>query len=159
MRAYFFGNLYLSSIQQGIQSAHCVAEMFTKYQYVNENVDNISQKCAHLYNWANDHKTMILLNGGYSENLQIICDLFNDEFNSYPWASFHEGVDALNGALTCVGIILPERVYGNVELISKLPQTTNASEYGALVQQVQAAGLTPFDMELAFEISKYGLAR
>ena len=31
MRAYFFGNMYLSSIQQGIQAAHCLGEMFLKY--------------------------------------------------------------------------------------------------------------------------------
>lgn len=31
-RAYFFGNMYLSQIQQGIQAAHVVAEMSMAYK-------------------------------------------------------------------------------------------------------------------------------
>ena len=31
MRAYYFGNMYLSSIQQGIQAAHATHELFNKY--------------------------------------------------------------------------------------------------------------------------------
>ena len=58
MRAYFFGNLYMSSIQQGIQAAHAVADMFIKYS--NENEPNYHP----LREWATDHKTMILLNAG-----------------------------------------------------------------------------------------------
>lgn len=156
MRAYFFGNMYLSSIQQGIQSAHCLAEMFIKYQYMDGLTDNESQKCTHLYNWANYHKTMILLNGGYSEALRTLAEFFDTRDNPYPWAKFHEGQDALDGALTCVGIILPERVYDNVELVvsaSTSYSTLNTNE------TVDKLGLSPYDQFLCREISKYGLAR
>ena len=46
MRAYFWGNMYLSSIQQGIQAAHVVTEMFAKY------VDNEFRAERDLREWA-----------------------------------------------------------------------------------------------------------
>ena len=103
MRAYFFGNMYLSSIQQGIQAAHAVADMFVKYDGQDEMVE--------LKNWAYDHKTMILLNGGYSENIRALVEFFDSPENPYPWVPFFEGQDALDGALTTVGIVLPEKIY------------------------------------------------
>lgn len=113
MRGYFWGNMYLSSIQQGIQSAHCMSEMFIKYQYTS------SPHPLILSDWASHHKTMILLNGGYSETLRTLLTMFRKDSNPYPFASFNEGQDALDGALTCVGIILPERIYGASALARK----------------------------------------
>jgi len=74
MRAYFFGNMYLSSIQQGIQAAHVVTEMFTKYP-----IDHECIKFDDLNDWANNHKTMILLNGGYGENLYDLLGFFDQD--------------------------------------------------------------------------------
>lgn len=107
MRAYFFGNMYLSSIQQGIQALHCTSEMFVKY------TDAISHSPVQdiLYGWADDHKTVVLLNAGYSSTIRDIQAFMIDNDNHYPWAVFHEGEDALDGALTCLGIILPEKIY------------------------------------------------
>lgn len=112
MRAYFFGNMYLSSIQQGIQAAHCVSEIFANndHKYTNE-------KKSYLIDWVKNHKTMILLNGGFSSNLIELLDFFNDDNNPYPFGSFCEELDALNGALTCVGIILPEKIYETSRLM------------------------------------------
>lgn len=105
LRAYFFGNMYLSSIQQGIQAAHVVADMFVKY-------NDPEQPGYHpLHEWASDHKTMILLNAGYSEQIRYLIEQFDTPDNPYPWAAFHEGADALDGALTSVGIILPEYIW------------------------------------------------
>ena len=105
MRAYFFGNYYLSSIQQGIQAAHCLAEMFVLYT---------SGQTAHrLHTWAQEHKTMILLNGGNDaelrekyNTLQFLCSELQ-----YPCAIFTEDVDSLNCACTCVGFVVPEKIY------------------------------------------------
>ncbi len=112
MRAYFFGNFYLSSIQQGIQAQHCTAEMFVKYGAYKNAYDVLHQ-------WAYEHKTSILLNGGDQEALVELWHLLRDEDNPYPWAKFEESKGALNEALTCVGIILPEEIYTDAEEFRK----------------------------------------
>lgn len=107
MRAYFFGNMYLSSIQQGIQAAHVTHELFTSWT-----VPSIAQ--SNLLDWAKSHKTMILLNGGYAETIQELTEFFaeqGEQMVEYPWADFHEEEASLNGALTCTGIILTEKIY------------------------------------------------
>jgi hypothetical protein len=102
MRAYFFTNMYLSSIQHGIQSLHCLQEINTKYQ----------NESSILTDWAENHKTVIVLNGGPSEKLHAIKHLFEDDNNTYPWGYFIE--PSIDNALTCVGIILPESMYAKV---------------------------------------------
>jgi hypothetical protein len=96
--------MYLSSIQQGIQAAHVISDMFVKYDYHDAEAEM-------LHDWATDHKTMILLNGGYSETLRELTQFFDNQENPYPWCAFNEGEDALDGALTSVGIVLPEKIY------------------------------------------------
>lgn len=114
MRAYFFGNHYLSSIQQGIQAAHCTTEMFMKYD------GNMHQHSA-LIDWATNHKTMILLNGGYASTITDLTEfLDNVHDNDFPYASFYESEECMNGMQTCVGIILPQRIY---EMATELRNT------------------------------------
>lgn len=105
MRFYGFGNYYLSSLQQGLQAAHCVAELFNKYAYDESGLQD------QLFDWSRLHKTMVLLNGGNSASLADLYNHLNDADNPFPFAKFHEDVESLNGALTYVGIILPERIY------------------------------------------------
>jgi hypothetical protein len=107
MRAYFFGNMYLSSIQQGIQAAHATHELFTKW-----NQPSLAR--SNLLEWAENHKTMILLNGGYAATIQELVDFLaeqGDHSVTYPYAPFYEEEASLNGALTTVGVILPEKIY------------------------------------------------
>ena len=112
MRAYFFGNMYLSSIQQGIQAAHATHELFTKYS-------EPSFARSTLFDWAEFHKTMILLNGGYAATIQELVNFFAEQgdhtvkhtVSQYPFSPFYEELASLNGALTTVGIILPEKIY------------------------------------------------
>lgn len=105
LRAFFFGNFYLSSIQQGIQAGHTIADMFVKY-------DNDSFEYDMLWSWAKNHKTMVLLNGGMGRDLTDLQCILRD--CPLPWAYFKEDFDALNNANTCVGIILPESIYSKV---------------------------------------------
>ena len=102
LRAYFFGNYYLSHVQHGVQSVHTVSEMFVKYK----EKDNVQSKT--LYDWAENGKTVVFLNGGNSGALQTLKNMFLSEHNPFPWSSFHEDTVSLNGALTNVGIVLPE---------------------------------------------------
>lgn len=118
MRAYFFCNQYLSAIQQGIQSAHCLGEMFVKYC-------TDSERTEFLYKWARKHKTIIVLNGGFASQIDEIAKFFARRQNPFPWAKFKEEKAALNNATTCTGIILPERVY------------TAAQEYRVAITPIQ----------------------
>lgn len=102
MRAYFFQNFYLQGIHAGIQSQHTTAEMFVKYSIG-------SEQHSMLFDWAINHKTTIVLNGGTQSDLLAIEKLLDN--CKFPWAAFREATDALNGALTNVGVILPEYIY------------------------------------------------
>lgn len=102
LRAYFFQNMYLGGIQAGIQAQHCTARLFTKYNLGSVEYDTI-------HNWAQNHETTILLNGGMCNDLNSIAECLSSL--DYPWATFSESDEALNGALTSVGVILPEHIW------------------------------------------------
>ena len=111
-RFYSFTNMYLSSMQKGIQTAHAVSEMSVDYQcYSGDPSPGFL-----IYNvWAESDKTINVLDGGNQATLnKLYTDLTSviDIYNfQYPVVKFHEDEQSLNGALTCVGIILPEDVY------------------------------------------------
>jgi len=154
--------MYLSSIQNGIQPAHCVAEMFVKYSTQDP------EQYRTLYDWAENHKTMIVLNGGYSDNLQQLVNLLCVEKNLYPWACFCESKEALNDALTCVGIILPERIYeaaGEIKNYSYLGSSTSmdveieVAEHCHRLDVRHLYQLTQWEETFVEELNKYGLAK
>lgn len=134
MRAYFFGNMYLSSIQQGIQAAHATHEMFVKWT----GPRGPCSAGSILFDWAENHKTMILLNGGYSATIQELVDFFAEQGEhvvNYPWAPFYEEEASLNGALTTVGIILPEKIY----LVAAAIRGENTPDYETVDGQIARA--------------------
>jgi hypothetical protein len=138
MRAYFFTNYYMSPIQKGIQALHCVADMF------------VYQPCQMLEDWAGQHKTVVLLNGGNSADLIEINQQLKDAEVTYPFSMFSEDEQSLNGAVTCVGIILPEKVYTIAGLMRKEP--------GAVASIINELGATREDVIIAEIISSYPLA-
>ena len=71
MRCYTFGNFYFSSIQQGIQAAHSQMELFNKYIPHNFNDNRVADipQIDMLWDWSNNHKTTICLNGGMTSDL------------------------------------------------------------------------------------------
>lgn len=105
-RGYFFTNMYLSDKQCGIQAAHAVGRM-------------ARAKTGIFDEWIHEHETIILLNGGNSEDLDQLYDrlleltnnLIYDEYRRLPVVRFHEDKKSLNEATTCVGIVLPDSVY------------------------------------------------
>ncbi len=147
MRAYFFGNLYLSSIQQGIQALHTTAEMFLN----DPNSEDLRE-------WADNHKTVILLNAGYSQTIHDIAEGFAADENPFTWAMFHESAEALGAAVTCVGIILPEGIYEAAAAIRERKFTT------AEVERFNDAGIlnenvySDWEVWLINELNKYGMA-
>jgi hypothetical protein len=144
LRAYFFGNMYLSSIQQGIQAAHVVARMFMKYPE-----DQTCQGIDYLQEWADKYETMILLNGGYGENLHDLYDFMNTHSNPFPFAKFHESHEALDNAITSVGIILPNYIW---EASAKM---RDESVYRPNV----VIGMSKWEIEMAERLTQFGMAR
>jgi uncharacterized protein YihD (DUF1040 family) len=144
MRAYFLCNQYLSSIQCGIQSAHVVAEMFVKY--------NRGEHCdigKVLFEWATKHKTMILLNGGYQEDLKKFYTFLESPENVFPYDFFQEESASLNEAWTSVGIILPEKVYKSIAEVRERRTGWTGAYFGQL---------SYWEQELVVRLSKFGLA-
>lgn len=102
-KAFFFGNMYLSPIQHGIQALHVTTKLSMIYQ------DNP------LYvQWASKDYIVDLRNGGYQSNLEEITALLSACHRYCPqhiiWTEFKEEVQALNGALTSVGCIISEEL-------------------------------------------------
>ena len=121
MRCYTFGNFYFSSIQQGIQAAHSQMELFNKYIPHNFNDNRVADipQIDMLWDWSNNHKTTICLNGGMNSDLENIKDFFSREDNPYPWSAFYESEEAMAGILSNVCIVLPERIYALSSLLKR----------------------------------------
>lgn len=91
---YSFVNMYLSGVQIGIQTAHAVAEIGMTGS-------------ADFITWANDHKTIVCLNGGDHNSLKEMYETFQ-KFGCMA-RSFEE--PGLNNAVTAVGVLIPEKIY------------------------------------------------
>lgn len=111
MRLYTFINFYLSQIQQGIQTAHIVHELFNAYDTVTNNytVTNKDGPGKMLDDWSRDHKTIIVLSAGVDQNIQELMDVFTKY--EFPFTQFVED-EGLCKARTGCGIVLPEWIYG-----------------------------------------------
>lgn len=140
MRFYAIGNMYLSSIQQGIQAFHCLGDTVVKYSKQDPN----SYSVKTLSDWMTNHKTLICLNGGNANDLGEMHDFLQiaAHKNPYPWGCFCEDERSLGGVITCVGIVLPEEVY-SVEL-----DETESTE-----------SLTPWELELMMKLKRMPTAR
>lgn len=155
MRFYSFTNYYLSSIQIGIQTAHALGEMFNQYPYGD------SPAGQRLRDWSANHKTMVLLNGGNGASLRDLWTLFSDERNTdHIVSKFHEDDQSLDGALTCVAILLPERLY-DAEWIK--PDYRNGTEgywwYTTDAENKQGEQIQGWEAELLTAIKRLPLAR
>ncbi len=128
MRAYFFGNFYLSSIQQGIQALHCVSDMFVQYGHESNHERTL------LYDWAANHKVVVLLNGGNAESLRETYLSFRNLCGElrYPYGTFSEDAESLDSARTCVGVIVPEGIYkyNEIEREQRQSRSMNPSPLG-----------------------------
>ena len=67
---------------------------------------------------------MILYNGGYQSKLIDIADVLKAS-KKYPWADFREEEASLNGAVTSVGVILPEGIIALADHMRRENETAN----------------------------------
>lgn len=155
MRLYTFCNYYLSSIQQGIQSAHIIGEMFAG------GVDMGPATLTVLYDWAKNHKTMVVLNGGNSADLTDLkykLSAIADRLY-LPCASFREDGQSLNNALTCVGVVVPENIYAYNEIERELAKQRSKGGPLADVMVLNPYKLSDDEKQLAELIATYPLAK
>ena len=140
MRAYFFVNTALSGIQKGLQVAHCAVEM-------GENNPTYDE-------WACEHKTIIVLEGGFNKELSEIEDFFGEIIHPHPWAAFREDEDTLALAYTAVGIILPERIYEAARIAREEHYELGSSAFSIGDEQ-----FTAWEIELIKLLNSRSLAR
>lgn len=147
MRFYSFVNYYLSPLQHGLQTAHCVSEMaknVTLAATINPNGLTDGARIgsyAKYFEWADEHKTIIICNGGNSLMLQVLFEklIALGAKLALPVVKFHEDEQSLNFALTSVAILVPEEFYsiefwpgeGNCRELSSYIGATTYFKYGS----------------------------
>lgn len=183
MRCYHINNFYMSGIHAGIQSAHAQHELMLKYMAPQVTLTEMQEQARGAYiEWARDHKTIIVLNGGMQGDLQKWQEFLSlSGGHKYAWASFNEDQYALNGALTNIALVLPETIYKYARGVTRaLEQNIGASGFftvdGMLLvpndiingwdatvddQHVEAGPVTwtysEFDIDLMAQLSRLNL--
>lgn len=109
-RMYFLVNQYMMGIQAGIQAGHAACRLMAEHW----DDDRESPRVKLIQKWFREDETFIVLDGGYQKVMQGFIDkvLFPLR-DTIPYTAFHEETDSLNGALTAVAFILPEKIYGS----------------------------------------------
>ena len=166
MRFYGFGNYYLSSLQQALQAHHVGQEMSNMYlagNTVKATPKSIKLAREFFSDWSNNHKTIILLNGGNCRDLDDLYTFFLDGctygVNQYPYGKFNEDEQSLNNALTSVGIVLPAMIYTTAE-IDRQHRTKDWSKIPEHIKFVpQRPLLNDWQEELITRLNSCGLAK
>lgn len=105
LRLYSFVNFYLSPMQKGIQTGHAAVDLVTKYSNLPKN-----DLTSFVENWAKNHKTFIVLDGGNSKMLLNATQIISK--SDFPFETFCEDADSLNNLHTCTAVILPDYIFG-----------------------------------------------
>lgn len=104
-RGYFVVNRYMLGLQAGIQAGHCAAEL------VHEHHSNSVVK-----QWVTKDKVMIVLHGGGHSDLRKLFKI--SQKMKIPSSIFHEGLEDLNGAATCVGMVLSDSLVEKMKTLA-----------------------------------------
>lgn len=160
MRAYFFVHSALSDMQKGIQVAHTLSDLYTKY-WKNPIPGYYEPNYAFekIIEWGIDHQTIIVLNGGFQQDLLFIKYIFEcgGDYRktgiiykmTYPWTFFREDEQTMNQMVTCVGIILPD----NLANYAKAVRENDQDKIHSLTET-----LNPCDLEIVKLINSCPLA-
>jgi hypothetical protein len=142
-------NQYLSGAHIGIQTAHIVANLFVDYRGDGD-----------LFEWANEHQTIICLNGGDHENLNKIHEELIE--TDFVCSIFSE--PGLNGSFTAVGVIVSEKVYELAAQMRAFPTQRILNESNEWIRYETKPGegfwkYSDDDLKLISIINSYALAR
>jgi hypothetical protein len=116
------------------------------------------------YDWALHHKTIIICNGGNQKELHELFDLlFCNENNPFPYTCFNEDEQSLNKCLTCVGVVLPERIYEAMAEIRRGNARLEEDDEGEFWLDSATGRLTtdvytPWEVQLINKLNQYRLA-
>lgn len=165
LRLYTFTNFYLSAIQQGIQPAHSQNELMMAAALGEMPASDM------LYDWAENHKTIICLNGGDNKGINEWCGFLHHTDNQFPFAPFFESEDALGGIMTSVAVVLPARIFdtaGLLRRLHKLPEGVTYTHDKLLDEhrfawykdgETNVHTFSQWEFELMQRLNKCGLAR
>jgi hypothetical protein len=108
-RAYFFNNMYLTGIHNGIQAGHALDQLWSGFVNSKRKLTKIAEaKFALLREFSNKHKTWVILKHGDHDAVSEF-HAFLAQQTVYPFTMFQE--PGLNYSATSVVVILPERMY------------------------------------------------
>lgn len=124
LRLYSFVNFYLSSIQQGVQTGHAAVDLVRKYNAPPGTPSQLGKQCDMVGDWADNHKTFIILNGGNNEMLLAAKEIV--KASGLPWVTFSEDEQSLGGILTTVAVVIPEMYFA-----AKLSKSDNSDYVNA----------------------------
>ena len=139
--------LCLNEKQHGIQSGHCAGDLFLKHR------ENKTELDRQYWDWAENHKTVCLLNGINYRGLLNMVEMFDTPENPYPWGTFNEDFDSLGGLMTCVSICLPERIYARARMLYPLPATL----IDDVVAELSREGYTQWEIALMLKLPTFRL--
>ncbi|QXO11786.1 hypothetical protein pEaSNUABM44_00090 [Erwinia phage pEa_SNUABM_44] len=141
MRLYSITNMYTDGIHAGIQTQHSTVRLFVKYD--KSRGDYFPQEDM-LYDWAYDHETTVVLNGGMHDSLmEVLNQLQEWEHHNanevLPFAPFFE--PGINNALTSISIIMPQDAIDFMsEIRAKKPRNDIMTpEYTELYHNIHVA--------------------
>jgi len=164
LRLYTFTHFMLSPIQQGIQPGHALGDLMLEGALGDSNGSEM------LYDWAENHKTMICLNGGNSKSLKEHYSFIDSKDNPFPYCKFHEDEDSMEGIMTSIAIVLPARIFNTAGLLRGrvMPEGVTYTHDKLLDEHrfaftedgvVSVDTFTPWEFELMQRLNGCGLAR
>ena len=108
-RAYFFNNMYLNGIHNGIQAGHALDQLWSNLTEMRGKLTkSAAGKFAMLREFSKTYKTWIILKNGDHESLSEFYRFMGGQY-TYPHTMFQE--PGMNFCATSVVVILPERMY------------------------------------------------
>lgn len=164
MRAYFFNNMYLTGIHNGIQAGHALDQLWsTLTEHKGKLTKAAEKKFAMLREFSAKHNTWIILKHGDHEALMDFYK-FMARQTVLPFTMFQE--PGLNQCATSVVVIVPERLYDDVaNTVARAAQKVEGSIHHWLTQvppglmlEAQERNFTPWEIEFLKRKTVCGLA-
>lgn len=113
LRLYTLSHYMIGQMAKGIQTLHSTVRLFVEY-------DKDSSQYEMLKEWAENHETVIHLNGGISPELNELYEFLTLVDDSgempFPYAKFHED-ESLGKLMTAISMVLPGRIFNAMSLM------------------------------------------
>ena len=109
--AYIFTHVYLNTMQVGIQSSHCISELF-----VANNLVNNPKGHEQVMDWATNHKTVKFLCATGGDGFDIARSDTRGMANKYgmAYAEFRE--PDINNMITSFGFVITPELAFKIEI-------------------------------------------